>query len=189
MIGVVAVLLVVGGVAALVLSGGGTEDRAETAATDSPAPETDEIDIVEERTSPGADPAAPVPADRPAIIEVLHGYEAAYSEASLEGMADLFTSDVERHGLAAGGCATVSGKSAVLAAYSGQFAENGSVTYELVGLDPGSVDLFGEEEARIETEYSIPSEDNSGAISFTLEGRGSNWHISAVDATCEPSSS
>lgn len=104
-------------------------------------------------------------------------------------MAALFTADVVRHGLQAGGCSTVTGKAAVTSAYESQFSQNGPVTYELVGFGADDVHLPAEDEAKVETEYSIPAADNSGAISFTLVESGGEWRIDEVDATCDPSSS
>ncbi len=104
-------------------------------------------------------------------------------------MVALFTDDVVRHGLQAGGCSTVTGKRAVMGAYESQFSQNGPVTYELVGLGGGDVQLLEEGEAQVETEYSIAAADNSGPISFTLVDSGGGWRIDEVDATCNPGSS
>jgi hypothetical protein len=103
-------------------------------------------------------------------------------------MGALLTGDVLRHGLQAGGCSTETGKRAVLDAYESQFSQNGPVGYELVGLNAGDVQLLGNDEARVETEYSIAVANNSGPISFTLVDRGGSWWISEVDATCSPGS-
>jgi zinc-ribbon domain len=187
----VAGLLVAGVVVALLLSGRGSSDRDGTAAmaptsTDvSSGTETPGTATELSTTSTSASPQA----DRAAIIEVLRGYENAYSNASLVDMSKLLTPDVERHGLSAGGCSTVSGKSSVLSAYRSQFAQNGPVPYRLVRLSPRDVLLYGDGQARFKTEYSISSTGNSGSISFTLGEGGGGWSISGIDATCSPSSS
>ena len=184
-----AALLAAGLAAALLLTGGGSDDRGGAAAT-APASAAGPggAETPGTTTKPSAAPPSPG-ADRIAVVGVLRGYEAAYAEASLADMSKLLTPDVERHGLSAGGCSTVFGKSSVLSAYESQFAENGPVPYRLVGLSPADVYLYGNGEARIDTEYSISSTGNSGAISFALEEGGDGWSISEIDATCNPSSS
>jgi hypothetical protein len=135
--------------------------------------------------------ASPVPpgVSRQAIVDVLREYEAAYADADVGGLASVFTVEVERHGLAAGGCTTVVGKPAVLAAYRSQFvAADGPLPYRLVELTPREVMLQGTDVARVDTSYSIASANNSGPISFSLEDRDGSWRITAIDATCRPSS-
>lgn len=188
----VAVLLVAGVVMALLLSSG-SDDHGRTTATtpasaaDGSGKETPATTIEPSATSTST--SASPQADRAAIVEVLREYEDAYFNASLANMSKLLTPDVERHGLSANGCSTVSGKSSVLSAYRSQFTQNGPVPYRLVGLSSRNVHLYGDGEARVETEYSISSAGNSGAISFTLEESGGNWSIGGIDATCHPSSS
>jgi hypothetical protein len=190
-IAVVAALLVAGGVAALLLSGvGGAESESDPGATSGAveAAAGEGGESAESNSEPADAAPAPSPqVSRAAILSVLDGYEAAYSEADLAGMAKLFAPDVERHGLSAGGCSTVAGKSTVLAAYQSQFVENGPLHYELTGLGPGSIDFDESRKAHVETEYAIASPPSSGAIDFTLEERGGAWRITAIDATCNPS--
>jgi hypothetical protein len=186
--GAVVILVVVGGVAALLLSGGGEGgDPNSGPAAATPSVAEPEANTGTESTVPST-PSTPAPASPAAILAVLHEYESAYSEASLEAMGVLLTGDILRHGLKAGGCSTETGKRAVLGAYKSQFSQNGPVGYELVGLGAGNVQLLGGDEARVETEYSIAAANNSGPISFTLVDRGGSWRISEVDATCSPAS-
>jgi hypothetical protein len=195
-------LAIAAGAAVLLISGGGSEEHAEirrTASTSTGGSTVAEsAEAVEGATTqssgksgseseePAEGPAALGPADRVAVLGVLREYESAYSGANLGGMATLFTADVERHGLSPGGCLTVSGKAPVLAAYRAQFAQNGPITYALLGLGPADVDLIGTSEAHVATSYSIPAANNTGAIAFDLEERGGGWRISKVDATCNP---
>lgn len=191
--------MIVGVVAALLLSGGGSTDDSEGSDTASSGTQASAdggqegsgsaVNDGTANTTEEGTPGAAGPADRAAIVAVLQDYGTAYSDADLAGMAALFTPEVERHGLSPSGCLTVSGKGPVLAAYRAQFGQNGPIPYELVGLGHSSVDLFGEDEARVATDYSIPSANNSGAIVFSLEERGGAWRITKVDATCNPSSS
>jgi ribosomal protein L40E len=193
--GVIIILLVAGGVAALLFSGEGEGGNPESGAeAGTPSVSVPEANTGTESAAPSTAPSTPSTPSTPAsaspaaILAVLHEYESAYSEASLAAMGALFTGDVLRHGLKAGGCSTEAGKRAVLDAYESQFSQNGPVGYELVGLGTGDVQLLGDDEARVETEYSIAAANNSGPISFTLVDRGGSWRISEVDATCSPAS-
>lgn len=137
-------------------------------------------------TAPQAiEPANPSVA-RAAIINVLNNYQASYSSSNLSGLSSLFTSEVERHGLGANGCATVVGKSNVLAQYRSQFA-NGPLSYQLVGLSPSDIAFQGPSAALVNTTYLIKSSKNTGQIAFRLTDRANTWLIDQIIATCHPS--
>jgi predicted nucleic acid-binding Zn ribbon protein len=187
----VAAVLIAGGVVAVVLTSGKSGGDAASATTHSSADAGVGTNgqSVSTTPPPATTPSLPPApqASRQAIVDVLREYEAAYADADLAGLASVLALGVERHGLSAGGCTTVAGKPAVLAAYKSQFVANGPLPYRLVGLTPGGVVLQGTV-ARVETSYSIASANNSGPISFTLEDRGGSWRVIAVDATCRPRS-
>jgi hypothetical protein len=152
-------------------------------------PSESQAEASTEGAGPGTSPSASAAASHAAILSVLREYENAYSKASAAAMSSLFTGDVVRHGLQAGGCSTEIGKRAVLDAYESQFSQNGPVQYQLAGLGVGDVQLQEEGKARVETEYSIVAADNSGPIGFALVEPGNGWQIAEVDATCNPGSS
>jgi serine/threonine protein kinase len=144
-------------------------------------------------TAPATQPSSTAPATQPSrassaavIIGVLDSYQAAYSAANVAGLGSLFTEGVERHGLAAGGCATVRGKSSVLAQYRSQFT-GGPLTYRLVGLSPTEITFTSATEALVHTNYAISGSSNTGPVSFWLADHGSMWLISRIVATCHPS--
>lgn len=178
------------GAVVLVVSGGsdGEGSGSKTAASTSNVAASGGEAAPSGSSAPSPAPSTPPPASRVAILDVLHRYENAYSNASVAAMGALLAADVRRHGLAAGGCSTETGKRAVLRAYESQFSQNGPVGYSLVGLGDEKVQLFRNGEARVAVSYSIPAANNSGPISFTLVDRGGRWQISEVDATCNPGS-
>lgn len=185
---VAAVLLLAGGVGAAVVSlNGNSSDSATSPAVGEYASAgSGSVSSPSTQSSSAPSPSSEATA-RSAILGVLHDYEAAYSEANASGLARLFTSDVERHGLSgAQGCATVSGKSAVLGAYRSQFG-NGPLPYELVGLSADEVKFPIAGTGQVDTRYLISSPYSSGSIGFTLEEQGGTWLIGKIDATCEPS--
>ena len=137
------------------------------------------------QSSPSTSTQASAQASAAAIIAILTTYQADYSSANVEALGSLFSETVERHGLAAGGCATVRGKANVLAQYRGQFA-GGPLGYRLVGLSPANISFPSATSARVHTTYSIASSNNSGPISFWLEGQAGKWLITKIDATCHP---
>jgi hypothetical protein len=121
-----------------------------------------------------------------AIISALDSYQADYSSANVEGLGNLFSEDVERHGLAAGGCATVRGKDKVLAQYRSQFA-GGPLAYRLVGLSPANLTFSSPTSALVHTTYSIATSHNSGPISFWFANQAGKWLLTKIVATCHPS--
>jgi hypothetical protein len=132
-------------------------------------------------------PAGPTPgeqaSDRQAMMSVLSAYQSAYSDHNLSGLSNIFTPDIKRHGLAAGGCTVSRGRSAVLADYQSQF-EEGSGSYELVGLSSGNIQLDGKTRAHLDTHYQI-TPGGSGYVNFRFAELGEGWQISEVYATCE----
>jgi hypothetical protein len=187
---VAAVLLLAGGVGAAVVSLNGNSSGSSDSATSPPVGEYASAGSGSVSSPSTQSPDAPSPSSeataRSAILGVLHDYEADYSEANVGGLARLFSSDVERHGLSgAKGCATVSGQSEVLAAYRSQF-ENGPIPYELVGLSAGEIEFPSAGTGQVDTRYLISSSYSSGSVSFTLEERGGTWLIGKIDATCHP---
>jgi len=192
----VALLLVAAGAVVLLVSGGSDDEGSgprTAASTSNVAASGGESGSGSESapgggSAPSSTSSTPLPASRVAILDVLHQYENAYSNASVSAMGALLAADVQRHGLAVGGCSTETGKRAVLRAYESQFSQNGPIGYSLVGLSDEKVKLIRNGEARVAISYSIPAANNSGPISFTLVDRGGRWQISEVDATCNPGS-
>jgi hypothetical protein len=132
-------------------------------------------------------PAAPTPSeqasDRQTIMSVLSAYQSAYSDHNLSGLSNIFTPGVNRHGLAAGGCTVSRGRSAVLADYQSQF-EEGSGSYELIGLSENEIQLDGKTRAHLDAHYQIMP-GGSGYVNFKFAELGEGWKISEVYATCE----
>ncbi len=137
-------------------------------------------------TAQVVEPADPSSA-RAAIMGVLTSYAADYSSSNLSGLSDLFTPEVERHGLGPNGCATVRGKSNVLAQYQGQFA-HGSLDYQLIGLSPSDISFSAQDAASVHTTYLIASSKNTGPVSFWFTNQANTWLIDTINATCHPTS-
>jgi hypothetical protein len=121
--------------------------------------------------------------DRRAIVGILNTYQSGYSDHNISALASIFTPEIDRHGLAAGGCAVSRGRRAVLASYQSQFAE-GSGSYELVGLSEGQIQLDGAARAHLDAHYRI-TPGGTGYINFKFAELGDGWKVSEVYATCE----
>jgi hypothetical protein len=137
-------------------------------------------------TAPSA-PAGPTQAEeasaRGTIMSLLGDYQNAYSQHDLSGLANIFSPEIRRHGLAAGGCTVAHGRNAVLADYQSQF-EQGSGAYELVGLSEGQIHLEGKARAYLDAHYQI-TPGGAGYVNFRFAELGEGWKISEVYATCE----
>jgi hypothetical protein len=140
--------------------------------------------------TPAATPAAsagPTPSeqadDRQAIMGILGGYQSAYTDHNISGLANIFSPEVNRHGLASGGCTVSRGRSAVLADYQSQFAE-GSGSYELVGLSGAEIRLDSKTRAHLNAHYQI-TPGGAGYVNFKFAELGEGWKISEIYATCE----
>ncbi len=121
--------------------------------------------------------------DRQAILGILDTYQRAYSDHSISGLASIFTPEVKRHGLAAGGCIVSQGRGAVLADYQSQFNE-GSGAYELVGLSEAEIQLDGRTRAHLDGHYQL-TPGTSGYVNFRFAELGEGWKVSEVNATCQ----
>lgn len=121
--------------------------------------------------------------DRQAIMGALGVYQSAYSDHSISGLSRVFTSEINRHGLAAGGCTVARGRKAVLADYRSQFAE-GSGTYELVGLSEDQIQIDSRTRAHLDAHYRI-APGGTGYVNFKFAELGEGWRISEVYATCK----
>jgi hypothetical protein len=134
---------------------------------------------------PGVNPT-PTPTeatrDRSEIMSLLGNYQTAYSAHDVNGLAQIFTAGVVRHGLAATGCAVSRGQHAVLANYASQF-EQGSGTYRLVDLTAGDIKLRGTDRAHVNANYEI-TPGGTGYVNFTFAALDGRWKISQVYATC-----
>lgn len=132
-------------------------------------------------------PAGPTPSeqagDRQAIMGILSNYQSAYSDHNISGLASIFSPEINRHGLAAGGCTVSRGRSAVLADYQSQFAED-SGSYELIGLSGAEIQLDGKTRAHLNAHYQI-TPGGAGYVNFKFAELGEGWKISEVYATCE----
>jgi hypothetical protein len=122
-----------------------------------------------------------------AIMSALQSYAADYSASNLTGLSALFASNIQRHGLSAGGCGVTYGKAAVLNAYQSQFSANGRLSYQLVGLSQKNISFPSTTAAYVPTSYLIPSSGNHGPVSFTFAYQSGVWLISNINATCHPS--
>jgi hypothetical protein len=121
--------------------------------------------------------------DRQAIMSILGTYQSSYSDHDISGLSNIFTPGISRHGLAAGGCTVSRGRGAVLADYQSQF-EEGSGSYELVGLSAGQIQLESKTRAHLDAHYQI-TPGGSGYVNFKFAEIGEGWKISEVYATCE----
>jgi hypothetical protein len=131
-------------------------------------------------------PSAPTPSelsgDRRAIMVVLDDYKRAFSNHDIQGLSSIFAPQVARRGLAAGGCTVSHGREAVLADYRSQF-EQGSGSYELVGLSENDVQFSGGTEAHVDAHYRV-TPGGAGYVDFRLTELGEGWRISEVHASC-----
>ncbi len=120
--------------------------------------------------------------DREAIMRLLDSYQRAYSNHEVEGLEQLFTRDVRRHGLAKGGCRISEGVSSVLASYQSQF-EAGSGNYRLVGLSARQVQIDRGTLAHLKGHYKI-TPGGSGYVDFKFSDGGGGWKINEINALC-----
>lgn len=132
-------------------------------------------------------PTGPTPSeqasDRHAIMGILGAYQSAYSDHDLSGLGNIFTPEINRHGLAAGGCTVSRGRSAVLNDYQSQF-EEGSGSYELINLSEGAIQFDSKTRAHLDAHYQI-TPGGTGYVNFRFAELGEGWKISEVYATCE----
>ena len=140
-------------------------------------------------TTPRA-PATPVgptvperEGDRSAIMSLLDGYQGAYSQHDVSALSHIFSPQISRHGLAAGGCTVSHGRGAVLNDYQSQF-EQGSGSYELVGLSSGEIQIESKTRAHLDAHYQI-TPGGTGYVNFRFAELGEGWKISEVYATCD----
>jgi hypothetical protein len=125
--------------------------------------------------------ATQIASDRDEMFGVLSAYQHDYTNHDLQGLSQIFTPDVKRHGLAANGCQAVEGRQAVLAAYESQFDE-GTGAYVLVGLQPTQIAMDGPARAHVSAHYAI-STGGSGFVNFSF-ANVNGWKIDQIDATC-----
>jgi hypothetical protein len=121
--------------------------------------------------------------DRGAMMAILNTYQSAYSDHDVSALSSIFTPEISRHGLAAGGCTVSHGRGAVLADYQSQF-EQGSGSYELVGLSAAEIQLDGRQRAHLDAHYQI-TPGGEGYVNFRFADVGAGWKISEVYATCD----
>jgi hypothetical protein len=137
---------------------------------------------VSEPVVPNGPSATEVTDDRDEISGVLDTYQEAYSAHDLQRLAGIFTPGISRRGLAAGGCAVSHGQSAVLNDYASQFDE-GSGSYELVGLSPGQITVDSQTRAHLHAKYAI-SPGGTGFVDFAFADLSGAWKISQIYASC-----
>jgi hypothetical protein len=121
--------------------------------------------------------------DRGIIMGLLTSYQTDYSAHNVLALTGLFTPDVTRHGLAAGGCRVSHGRSAVVASYKSQFDE-GTGVYSLVGLSASHIQLESATQAHLTVHYRI-TPGGTGYVDFRFVEAGEGWKIGEVYATCE----
>jgi hypothetical protein len=145
------------------------------------------VPVAHTTSKPPATPTGPTPSEqgnaRHAIMRILSAYQSAYSDHNISGLSSVFAPEINRHGLAAGGCTVSRGRSAVLADYQSQF-EEGSGSYELVGLSEGETQFDSKTRAHLDAHYQI-TPGGSGYVNFRFAELGEGWKISEVYATCE----
>lgn len=131
-------------------------------------------------------PAEPTPSeqssDREAVMELLGTYQSAYSSHDISRLSNIFAPDISRHGLAAGGCTVSHGRGAVLADYQSQF-EQGSGSYELVGLSEDQIQFDSRMRAHLDAHYQI-TPGGAGYVNFRFADLGEGWKIGEIYATC-----
>jgi hypothetical protein len=130
--------------------------------------------------------ASPAPSeqasDRRAVMSILGTYQSAYSDHDISELSSIFAPAITRHGLASDGCTVSRGRNAVLLNYRSQF-EQGSGSYELLGLSPGKIRLDSKTRAHLDSHYRI-TPGGSGYVNFEFVELGEGWKISEVYATC-----
>jgi hypothetical protein len=119
---------------------------------------------------------------RQAIMGILDGYQRDYSTHNLGGLSEIFSPQIKRHGLAAGGCSVVEGRSAVLSAYASQFAQ-GTGEYTLLGISASQIELKGSARAHLNANYRI-SPGGTGFVDFDFADEDGSWKVTQVYATC-----
>lgn len=119
-----------------------------------------------------------------AIVYVLEAYEAAYSAQNLVNLGALFTPEIIRHGLEAGGCGTTQGKAQVLSTYEAQFA-SGAENYRLTDLRPDLIAVSGRH-ARAPLAFDINTTSGAalGFAAFSLVDLHGRWLIQHIVASC-----
>lgn len=173
---VVASLIAVAGIgigaliATRALTGGGKPAPAPATGSSHPIAQANPVTPAQEASS------------RQAILGILDSYQSDYSTHDLSGLSEIFSPQIKRHGLAAGGCSVVQGRSAVLSDYASQFAQ-GTGEYTLVGLSASQIELSGPTRAHIDANYRI-STGGAGFVDFYFAQEAGAWKITQVYATC-----
>jgi hypothetical protein len=134
-------------------------------------------------TTPAGPSLSEQSSDRATIMSLLDRYQSSYSDHDLSGLSSIFAPEVRRHGLAAGGCTVSHGRGAVLSDYQSQF-EQGSGSYELVGLSASAIQLDSKTRAHLDAHYQI-TPGGAGYVNFRFAELGEGWKVSEVYATCE----
>ncbi len=176
---VVAALIALAGIAVGAAAAGGVFSSGKSTATTVP---TQPATVSEKSSAPSGPTAAEEESDQQAIVGVLGEYQSAYTGHSVHGLEHIFSPAVKRHGLAAGGCSVTEGMGNVIRDYESQF-EEGTGTYELVGLTPSQVQIENATGARVNTHYQI-TPGGTGYVNFRFVDISGNWKISEIYATC-----
>jgi hypothetical protein len=115
---------------------------------------------------------------------VLQNYESAYSNQNLGQLGSLFTPEVSRHGLRAGGCSNTRGKQQVLETYAEQFS-SGAETYDLTDLSAGNIVVNGiRAQAPLSYDITTTSGPAIGSVEFYLVKLDRDWLIQRIVASC-----
>jgi hypothetical protein len=136
---------------------------------------------VRRRTPP---PRPTLADDRHAIVHVLQGYESAYSDQDLGELGALFTPEVSRHGLRAGGCSETRGKQQVLETYAEQF-RSGADKYDLTNLSDAAIRVDGiHADAPLNYDITTTSGPAVGSVHFYFARVRNVWLIRRIVASC-----
>jgi hypothetical protein len=182
--GVVASLLIFAGIIGLIagLSGSNSPAYANTSNTASGSGTSSNSGSGTSSNSGSGTSSDNTPSDAAAIVGVLHSYATDYTNHDTQGLASIFASNVQRRGLAAGGCTVDHGQTAVLGAYQSQFNE-GTGTYKLLGLSTSQVQFNAPQTATVGATYQI-SPGGTGSVAFTLSKSSGSWQLIRIYATC-----
>jgi hypothetical protein len=119
-----------------------------------------------------------------AIVHVLQSYESAYSNQDLGELGSLFTPEVTRHGLRAGGCSNTQGKQQVLETYAEQFG-SGAETYDLTDLSASNIAVDSTHaQAPLSYDITTTSGPAIGSVEFYLVTLSGRWLIQRIVASC-----
>jgi hypothetical protein len=164
--------------------GGSTSSTNSTAQSGTSSSSTSSTSSSTSRTTTSSQHVVSVAQEQNAIVAVLQSYESAYSHQNLAELGSLFTPEVSRHGLRAGGCSDTRGKQQVLSTYAEQFA-SGAENYDLTDLSARQIAVDGRHaQAPLSYDISTTSGPAIGSVEFYLAQLNGTWLIQRIVASC-----